>query len=581
LLHAAGQTRRIAAVAAALVIFAAIASFWHYLGHGRWWSTDWPVMVRRAVAPFDLFIFPLSVTRYRWMILVDGLVLGALVAGPLLAAACHRLRVAALFVLVLIGVAQSPVLAVALGLGCLLVARTRLRSDAPMLACLLGLIPVIVAIALLDMLGTLFPAIATVPPLKRWLGYMPFAVAIASTVVALSAALALARLLHYRAGVLASVLALLAAAPATIFYDRVGTAELDYALTIPSRDGRMLPVGDTVFEPMSVETFRHRHDAHGLSDALLRRRVVDDFDHRRQELITACRRFLQRHRLSRRAPAVAWLAAQCESLRLLDDSLNVGWIRSTAQPVQASSRQAWELVATRYGQSPHADLARVRLAELALRAEIAEFGHAVTIDHPAAFGRAYKLLAEAEPGLAQLLATRTQRSGSRPSVFSGPVVWPSRGYYLAAHARAQYLMWLMDRNKVQTDAEAAEALAVYLTVGPAGDASMPDDPFRLAEYGETGFGANLRLAMALAETDLSLRSAMLRVLAEQTDDEDAAIQASYELARLMLQMGPAGDPETHGPAHYFRRVAEAGPSPWQEAAREGLAWLAEGADRTP
>ncbi|MHC4984686.1 MAG: sulfite exporter TauE/SafE family protein [Planctomycetota bacterium] len=581
LLHAARRTRRVVAVAGALVVFAAAAALWHYLGTGRWWSTDWPVMVRRALAPFDVFIFPLSVTRYRWMILVDGLVLGVLVAGPLMAAACHRLRVALLFVLVLAGVAQNPVLAFALGLGCLLVARTRLRSNAPMLACLLGLIPVIVCIAILDMLGTLFPAIATVPPLRRWLGYMPFAVAIASTVVALSAALGLARLLHYRAGVMAPVLVLLVAAPATIFYDRIGSAELDYALTIPSRDGRMVPVGDTVFEPMSLDTFRRVHDAHGLSDALLHRRVVDDFDRRRHSLIANCRQFLQRHRLCRRAPAIAWLTAQCESLHLDDDALADGWIRSSAQPVRPVSQEAWEHVVTRYGQSPYADLARLRLAELALRAQIAEIGHAATVDHPAAFRRAYDLLTEAEAGLARLLNGQTKRPPARAAVFSRPVSWPSTGYYLAAHRRARLLMWLMDRNKVLQDADAAEALAVYLTHGPQGDASAPEDPFRLGEYGQTNFGANLRLAAALAESDADQRASLLQALADQTDDEDAAIQANYELARLMLEMAPAARLGGHGPAYYFRRVAEAGPSPWQRSARENLDWLVDAADETP
>ena len=515
------------------------------------------------------------------MILVDGLVLGALAAGPLMAAACHRLRVALLFVLVLAGVAQNPVLAVALGAGCLLVARTRLRGDAPVLACLLGLVPTIACIATLDMLGTLFPALTTVPPLRRWLGYMPFAVAIASTVVAFSAALGLARLLHYRAGVLAPVLAMLAAAPATVFYDRIGSAELDYALTIPSRDGRMIPVGDTVFEPMSVDSFRRIHDAHGLSDALLQRRVVDDFDRRRHRLIAKCRQFLRRHHLSRRAPAIAWLAAQCESLHLDHGALAGEWIRSTARSVSPASREAWEFVATRYGQSPHADLARLRLAELALRAEIAELGHAATVDHPTAFNRAYDLLTEAEAGLARMLARQTKRPATRAAVFSRPVSWPSTGYYLAARQRARQLMWLMDRNKVQNDAEAAEALAVYLTVGPKGDPSVPEDPFRLAQYGQTNFGANLHVAEALAEPDADQRRQLLQELADQTDDEDAAVQACYELARLMLQMDPALRPSAHGVAYYFRRVAEAGPSPWQQAAQENLDRLIDTADETP
>ena len=580
LLRPAGGLRRLVAVAGAVAVFAAIAAFWHYLGAGRWWSADFHGVVRRALAPFDVLIFPLSVTRYRWMIVVDGLVLGALVAGPLMAAACHRLRVALLFVLVLAGIAQNPTLAVALGLGCLLVARTRLRSDAPMLACLLGLIPVIVCIALLDMLGTLFPAITTVPPLRRWLAYMPFAVAIASTVVALSAALGLARLLHYRAGVIAPVLVMLALAPATVFYDRIGSAELDYALTIPSRDGRVIPVGDTVFEPMSLETFRSLHDAHGLSDALLQRRVADDFDRRRHRLIAKCRQFLQRHRLSRRAPAIAWLAAQCESLHLNDSALAAGWVRSSAQPGQPASREAWEHVATRYGQSPHADLARLRLAELALRAEIAEPGHVVTIDHPAAFERAYDLLADAEAGLARLLARRAdRRPATRAPVFSGPVTWPPNEYYVAAHQRARQLIWLMDRNKVLSNATAAEALAVYLTVGSQGILSLPED--RLDEYDQSNFGANLRLAAALTEPDVDQRRQLLASLADEDADEDAAVQACYELARLMLQMDASTRPLEDGPAHYFQRVVEAGPSPWQQAARENLDWLVRPADDTP
>ena len=558
-----------------LSAFAAAGAFWQYLESGQWWHTTLDAYKHNVLAALDALVYPLGVVHHRWMVLVYGLLLATLIYIPLMMAVAYRLRMALPFVVLLAVVAQSPVLALSTGLGCLLIGPSRLRNQAPMLACMLGVLPTVALLGALDVIGILFPSIKAVPPLQRWLVYMPLVVAVAASMVTFSLTLSLARLAKYRPGVIAPVLLLIAAAAVTVFYDRVGPDELDYALITRPTPQRHLKPGDTLFNEMTLEAFVRTHDAHGLERESLRRRVQDDLDRQRTRLLAHCQGFLDAHNLSPRAPSIAWLAAQCRSLTLDEPAFAAGVIRYTAAFVQPESQPNWQMLVTRYERSPHASLARLRLAELMLRDMDDESRPA---NYPGQFLEAYSLLTDAETHLTEFVSTRAGRSlPSQPAeLFTEPVAFPSGNYYAIALHRVRLLIWLMNSNKVLTDKLAAEAFAEWLGTDPL----RPDRPGHYRELAQrerfagSPFEDNLRLAAILAEPDRLVRIEQLLPLADQPLSIDTAIQANYELARLVAQPMDQPLPEGVDAADvYFQRVLDAEPSPWQDRAAQRLARL--------
>ena len=356
--------RKVVFVAINLAAYAVVNAFWGYLGSGQWWDFSAAAYRRSLSAPFDALLHPLGVVSHPGMILVFGLLLGVNVLVPIIVAVLYRLRLAIVFLLMLAVVAKAPVLAGAVGIGCILATRTTMRSNLPMLAAMFGLAPVAVCLALLDVLGVLFTVDAAAEPLRMWLRYMPFVVAGATAVIGSSAVLMLAQLTRFRPGAMWPVLTILLAAPLAAFYGRVGPAELQYALIVCADPSRPLTGGDTLWPEETVQQFRSDPRAAGLAGSALKARIDEDLRARRDELMRACRDFLKRYGGSRRASAVAWVEAQCLNLQLDETAFEAGLVRYTASFVKPESRPNWQGLIDRYGESDHACLARLRLAEL-------------------------------------------------------------------------------------------------------------------------------------------------------------------------------------------------------------------------
>jgi len=528
--------------------FLLVNAFWLYLSSGKWADFSPAAYHRSLATPLgQVLIRPLSVFTHPWMILVLGLLLGVVV----------RLLVAGAFVSIIAVFGHAPVLAVAVGIGCLLAARTPLRSDMPFLAALLGLLPVAVYLYLFAFLGTDAAALAG----QQLVLSLPFFVGGVGAILSAAVVLALARVTGFRPGAIWPVLAVLLAAPAAMFYTRIGVDELQYALISDE-----LAWSDEIFSPVLLRDWRLRHDAAGLTLAKLKVRIEGQLAQRRHELARRCEAFVARFPASRRVPAILWLQAQALSLQLHAPGLELETpvVRFSASYPSQASAEIWRRLVTEYGQAPHAALARVRLGVMALRARQVD--------------RAEKLLREAIRQLRSELSSMVNRRARATefSLFFPPPQQPPQAYYSEMLLAAERLIWLIERNDLLTDPPAAEATAAYLQANPH-QLDYRQRLGRLAEtYEGTKMGDNLKLAVALATPNLYERAEMLILLAED-ERTDSAIEANYHLGHLALRTREAPAlglvEKLKSPREYFQLVVAAPKNPWQELAAFHLAAL--------
>jgi len=533
-----------------LLGYAAVNAFWQYLATARWLDLRAEAYWPDRISPLGrMFVEPLSVLQYPWMILVTGLLLGVIVFVPIVVAVLYRLMYAAVFVALVAVVGHAPLLAAALALGALLAARTPLRSEMPFLAAVLGLVPVGLYLYFLGFAGVADTAL----PLQRWVLYGPVFVAVVSAVLAAALVVALAGWTGFRPGVVWPVLAALLAVPIVIFYTKVGPVELHYAVLV-----KRLGPGEVIFADVALREWVRARAAEGLNRQTQEIRVREDLDGRKRDLIAACDAFLARRFPRERAAPVLWLRARCLSLQLDEQAFDGDLIRSAASHPLPASRAAWQRVIREAPAAPHAALARWRLGELALRrAQAAE---------------ADELLHDAAEALREHVASLDARrdAGETDRIFLPPAAMPGAGHYRKALADVERLLWIVKENDVLADAGSAEALAAWLNVYRRGRNCARRLGELAGRYEQTRMGDNLKLAAAMTNPDLYERAETLIVLAESKPPTDASIEANYELARLT--MGTSEAPALglieglRTPEAYFKAVLAARPNPWQPMA---------------
>ena len=544
-------------LAVILVGFAVVNAFWGFLATGRWMNFSVGAYRSALTTPVGKMLqYPLDVFTHPWMIAVTGLLLGLVIVVPLVVAVLNRLLVAAVFILVVAVLGQAPVLALVIALGVMLAGRTSLRFEAPFLAILLGLAPVVLYLLAAAYAGEDSAALL---PLQRWVRNVPFLIAIVSGVLVSAGVVGLGHVTGYRPFVVWPVLTLLLVVPIWIFYDRIGEDELSYALIVSD-----LAPGDAVFRPARLQRWRSRPDAKGLNPRTLRIRIEDDLRSRRDKLAGSCEVFVRQYPHSARAAAVLWIRAQCCSLRLDRRALTAGQVSYTAKYPLPGSAEAWRRVRSRFRASPQAALAQWRLASLALRKQQMQV--------------ADDLLHSAAEMLGDYVTGPDWRRSSdwTANTFGRADSVPGDEYYAEALFEIERQLWLIEQNDLLNDQAAARAMADYMSIDPnrADYAeqlmALLDDPER--KYEKTKMGDNLKLAVARANPNVFERAAMLVSLAGELTD--AAIEANYELGRLVMSepvLRLEGAIESS--ASYFKRVKQAPPNPYAKLAGTKLARL--------
>ena len=560
LLRKVGRTRTVVFLTLNLIGFAMANAFWRYLATGQWFRFATAEYHRELVSPLGaLFVGPLSIFTHPWMIPVLSLLLGLVIVVPILVAVLYRQLHAMLFVLVVAVLGHGPVLALAQAVGCVVATRTRLRSEMPFAAALLGMVPLGLYVYVFAFAAVDFPAAL---PLQRWVLSLPAVIAMVVAILATAVVLLLAKVTAFRPGVVWPVLVVFLAGPMALFHIKIGADELEYTLIA----NRLAP-SDAVFHSVTLDSWRQSHSARRAGGLGLEALVNRDLDRRKQALADKCQAFLETHRHSDRAPAVLWIQAQLRSL-LLDDVAFRGELvkYSAAHPLQASA-PLWRRLLHEHRGAPQAALAAWRLGELALRR-----GQAKQAD---------EFLRDAAERLRSLLAQTPaeDRPERTPRIFSPAASVPAdRGleYYEEALFALERLIWLMEQNNVLTDARCAEAMAAYLDLNPRNLGYSEGLFFLAAEYEDTKMEDNLKLAVALADRNRYDQANALMSLADY-ELTDAAIEASFALGGLTMRTIDAPalalDEKLKKPEEYFKAVVAARENPWQQRAAEHLAWL--------
>ena len=568
--------------------FAVVNAFWLYLARGHWVQFSLTSYRQAIGTPMgEVLVRPLNVLTHPWMIVVTGLLLGLVILVPLAVAVLYRLFFAAAFVVVLAAVGHAPVLAMALAIGCVLAARTPLRSDMPFLAVLVGLVPVALYLYLFGFAVGGTPAAM---PLRKWVFYAPFILAGLAAAIGGAVVLLLARLTAFRPGVVWPVLAVLLAAPLTLFYTQVGSGELQYQLLV--QDHCESPA---LFPEVQLSEWKRRHGAEGLSEAELWERLAGDDGHtsrRRRALQGACERFLRDHPDSERTAEVLWLRTQAISVQVQYSSFEAGLVRYSCEHARRQSAAAWEELRQRCPDAPQAALADWRLARLALRRGTAESVAEGT-------ERLERAAARLRRHVASFEATDTS-----DRVFLPPEPLPAAGHYREALRDAEELLWLIRRNEILGDPDERygerEALRAWLEANPNEPGYLGLlERIRDNTAGGTRLADNLELAVAKEMPGLARRAGALAevaVRAEEADPSepwrcDASVPAKYELGLIAMrpvdvstvrkQWRESGAGLTLRPAEeYFREVAEAG-QPWRRLAEQRLEMLADESRTAP
>ena len=574
-------------LAANLAVFiAACAFFWQYLATGYWLDASARAYVVGMNVPLSgMFVHPLSIFAHPWMILVNSLLLALMFFVPVAIAVMYHEIAALGFVLVVAAVGRAPALALFQAVGCVLAARTHLRSDGPFLAALLGMSPLLAYTVIFAFtVGESAPL-----PLKQWVLYSVVAGAMLLAALAVAGVLELATLLRYRPGALCPVMLVMLAVAGIAFHVRVGADELEYVLLKDEIDRPAEP--DRLFKRISLEQWRKSHDAEHLGREELRERLERDVRSRGSKLIDRCDRFLASHGDSARASGVLWLKAQLQSLSLdaadyeaaYDGSQREGdqeargrrtvLIPCSAEFVAPAARATWQRLLDDHPDSLHGALAAWRLGTLALRSQNV--------------GLADELLKKAKKQLEDLRDERPAPSqqGTNQRLFAPVESMPyeRRDHYETALRDVDLLLWLMMENHVRDDPRSAEALAAYLSISRRDANRLKKLESLLDNYEKTDMGDNLKLAVALMATDSFEKARSLITLA-QDNVSDAGIEANYELGRLRMRTGSTSAlpllPDLKKPREYFNVVAGARDNPWQRAARERLKQLAPATTRT-
>lgn len=552
-----------------LLGFIAVNAFWSYLATGQWISFSLSDYHRQAATPLGhSMLHPVSVLQEPWMILVHSLVLGTVIFVPLVVSVLYSAVFSILFVVVVAVFGQAPGMALALALGCTLASRTRLRSDMPILAVLLGLMPALLYAYLFGFSGSQLQGVL---PLQQWVLSTPLIGAFVAAALAAGAVLWLGKLTRYRPGVVWPVLTITLATPMVVFFTAVGQAKLRYALFADPLAG-----GDVLVPSVTLETWIRQQESLGRdpsrhSEQTLDVAIADDLAQRRVQLRNQAEQFLQQHPDSPFAPDVLWVLARSQSLQIdrsarMEDTLkyDADW------PLDASTA-TWQRLLDEHPTRPQAALARRWLAELALR--------------EGDLARADELAHQAVRALEQAVADLRALATPAKEILQPMPTMPSATYYNQALFAARRIVWLIERNDALTNAPAAEALRAWYRVNPQSP-GYGAQLRRLADlYAETHLGDNLRLAVIMLTEDEYDRAELLLEFVEafrysRTQLTDAAVPAHYELGRLTQNKAhrPAISlvEGIRSPQWYFTKVMDAPndpPNPWRPLAQARLSWI--------
>lgn len=332
-----------------------------------------------TITPTGLPLGPVSIEHVPMMMPVIGLILAALISIPVLIAILYRLPCALPFIGVVGFIAVMPWLAIALTGGCVLASVRPFRFRSRFASALMSLLPVILYFFMASRQTS--PVLEVLSnPADRVKLVTPLILAIIASAVVMGIVLIIARIVNYRPGAIAPLLAILFLTPAALFEFQVGRDELYYRLL--ERDfgsGSQYFVGEEVRDLFdeAVESEWARRRDQGVSFATARELVemkwslaLDAeagllFSKYKDRAARAADRFVFHFPDSVYAYNALYIKGRALDMRIDLDRLSRDHeiVYYEGFP-SARSRRAWELIEAGAPQSPIIAVALLHLAKL-------------------------------------------------------------------------------------------------------------------------------------------------------------------------------------------------------------------------
>jgi hypothetical protein len=536
------RSRAITLLLVNLVLFCGLCVFTFWLREARYFDFSWrayasPAIFWKASGPSlnDFLYEPISVERIPAHAVVLGLLMGTIASVPITVAILYRFGSALPFLAAVFLFAHMPWMSVTLLLSCALAALPPFRMKFRFGSGLLGLLPVLVYLLLAR--GGDEPAGAASPAQQTLLAF-PWVLAILAAAAMIGVSLQIARLVRYRPGAVAPVLAVMFATPVVLFHVYVGVDELDYRVLegkCGQRAAAFQPVRDV--RPMLLQlmrrvvndpTFYARYEPQVLA-ALRGERLPDprllmnyirlDFLGERAAAYEACRRFIASHPQSKYVPCALYLQARTLDTRLDEREMLSRTPRRvlyTDYP-HVQSEPVWLALINQFPASPFAAVASLRVAQLRLRrGEVEE---------------AQRLLEQALRSSADHAdGSQTQAASEAPQV---GLSYEPRPFV----REAQRLAELIEANR-EDPRYGTGPLREYAALDPH-RVTYPQQLLRLTQrYKDALLYDNLLVAYAAARQTPEQQERILERLVAQLPEGDARPEVLFRLANHELRGAP-------------------------------------------
>lgn len=509
-----------------------------YVDPARFWTHDAPSLN-------DYLLDALRVERLPEYTLVLGLVLGALVAVPIVIAILYRFPSAIPFCAAVLIFAHMPWLGFTLLLSCVLASTPPFRFQFRFGSALVGMLPVVLYFYLASR-GAPDAAASFIAPTERSLLSAPWVLAILAGATMLGAILMIARVVNYRPGAVAPVVAVVFAVPVLLFHWRIGVDELAYR-ALEARYGphakRFAPVlsaretEESVLELIAnamrgSPAGRLRRGLQGVwsEDPVrirelkhdVRRSFLADLLEDRTAAQEACERFLREYPSSRYVPNVLYLQGRLLDLRFderrfdqeLQRELYDDFAHLQALPI-------WSRLLREFPQSPLAVLAGLRRAQGLLRQG----------ETDAALRALEQVLAMGDPWA--LRSAQSRPVGA--SLLQRPAPESSLDFEASPYSiEAARLRELIAEN-ANDPLYGAAPLRELACLDPRRGLYLPQLFALVQRYPDALLRDNLLVRIAGALKHVQHRAAALAALLDALPEGDARAEALFQLADLEIQ----------------------------------------------
>lgn len=393
-----GSTYRIRAIVLLgvnVLLFAGVASFAYWLRTGErtppregYWDElahtflSVPMSERTGVSLGSFLIDPINVQEVPVHIPIVGLLMAALIAIPVLVSILYRFWSSLPFVAVIGFLAVMPWLALTLLSSCLIASVRPFRTQFRFTSALLGLVPVVLYL-ILAWEGTTDAVGGNIDPVDRIKFIAPWVMAIVAATVLFAIVLSIARVVDYRPGAIAPLLAVMFGIPVALFEFQVGRDELYYRILethsrtqFEDRDASV-ELERAVFDRWagrpsprpSLNAIREIVEERWLMELIGDVGAEDTALAQHQtEMTDRCDWFLRHFPRSRYAVNALYIKARTMDKRF--DPLEfrrTKWIRFYDDYPRPRSRQAWRMVLENDRDGRPAAVALLRLAQLDAR----------------------------------------------------------------------------------------------------------------------------------------------------------------------------------------------------------------------